>query len=491
MARRVRAEAKSLRRCAWALSADGISRASVLRPQLTETELEVVPDRPTVDAAPAPPELPQAPPEPPSPGPAPELCAPEEPGTMDAADPPATTVLPLFAQAPPGAQMESVMVNAFAMVNPPPPWNALAECRQQAERLAELESEVLEECRARQDRLFRAELQEKQDEHEKRWKHCERDFEAQIALLERRVMETRLANQEAEMQMQQDARLRHQVVQERCNVLATKLAEEQAEFNTKHFQVEQTVSSLQAELLQSQKEMEAVKLQERSLSSCLHEELSAEARCAHFVAVEEESRKAQEALLGQQLQHREAMTSCQEQRFEMEERLHHSEHLQQMARHLSETEEEVAQRAQGHERQTQEKLQEVQLEKQDLASSVRVLTAEVQASQEQVSWEHEQWQMLKLEVKEARAKQEGLLVEVQAARDFATEATNRAEAEQRERLRDLRDFQRILRQHQERLDLQQRKEIWAELQKAVTGTNEELMDFEFPCDEQLEGLKPD
>ena len=31
-----------------------------------------------------------------------------------------------------------------------------------------------------------------------------RDFEAQIALLERRVMETRLANQEAEMQMQQD-----------------------------------------------------------------------------------------------------------------------------------------------------------------------------------------------------------------------------------------------------------------------------------------------
>jgi hypothetical protein len=36
--------------------------------------------------------------------------------------------------------------------------------------------------------------------------------------------------------------------------------------------------------------------QERSLSSCLHEELSAEARCAHFVAVEEESRKAQEAL---------------------------------------------------------------------------------------------------------------------------------------------------------------------------------------------------
>ena len=32
----------------------------------------------------------------------------EEPGTMDAADPPATTVLPLFAQAPPGAQMESV-----------------------------------------------------------------------------------------------------------------------------------------------------------------------------------------------------------------------------------------------------------------------------------------------------------------------------------------------------------------------------------------------
>lgn len=331
---------------------------------------------------------------------------------MDAADPPATTVLPLFAQAPPGAQMESVMVNAFAMVNPPPPWNALAECRQQAERLAELESEVLEECRARQDRLFRVELQEKQDEHEKRWKHCERDFEAQIALLERRVMETRLANQEAEMQMQQDARLRHQVVQERCNVLATKLAEEQAEFNTKHFQVEQTVSSLQAELLQSQKEMEAVKLQERSLSSCLHEELSAEARCAHFVAVEEESRKAQEALLGQQLQHREAMTSCQEQRFEMEERLHHSEHLQQMARHLSETEEEVAQRAQGHERQTQEKLQEVQLEKQDLASSVRVLTAEVQASQEQVSWEHEQWQMLKLEVKEARAKQEGLLVEV-------------------------------------------------------------------------------
>lgn len=127
----------------------------------------------------------------------------------------------------------------------------------------ELESEVLEECRARQDRLFRVELQEKQDEHEKCWKHCERDFEAQIALLERRVMETRLANQEAEMQMQQDARLRHQVVQERCNVLATKLAEEQAEFNTKHFQVEQTVSSLQAELLQSQKEMEAVKLQER------------------------------------------------------------------------------------------------------------------------------------------------------------------------------------------------------------------------------------
>lgn len=99
--------------------------------------------------------------------------------------------------------------------------------------------------------------------------------------------------------------------------------------------------------------------------------------------MEDESRKAQEALLGQQLQHREAMTSCQEQRFEMEERLHHSEHLQQMARHLSETEEEVAQRAQGHERQTQEKLQEVQLEKQDLASSVRVLTAEVQASQEQ------------------------------------------------------------------------------------------------------------
>ena len=36
------------------------------------------------------------------------------------------------------------------------------------------------------------------------------------------------------------------------------------------------------------------------------------------------------------------------------------------SRHLSETEEEVAQRAQGHERQTQEKLQEVQLEKQEL-----------------------------------------------------------------------------------------------------------------------------
>lgn len=41
----------------------------------------------------------------------------------------------------------------------------------------------------------------------------------------------------AELVMLQDARLRHQVVQERCNVLATKLAEEQAEFNTKHFQV--------------------------------------------------------------------------------------------------------------------------------------------------------------------------------------------------------------------------------------------------------------
>lgn len=34
----------------------------------------------------------------------------------------------------------------------------------------------------------------------------------------------------------QDARLRHQVVQERCNVLAVNLAEEQAEFNAKQFQ---------------------------------------------------------------------------------------------------------------------------------------------------------------------------------------------------------------------------------------------------------------
>lgn len=35
----------------------------------------------------------------------------------------------------------------------------------------------------------------------------------------------------------QDARARHQVVQERCNVLASNLAEEHAEFNAKHFQV--------------------------------------------------------------------------------------------------------------------------------------------------------------------------------------------------------------------------------------------------------------
>jgi len=493
MARRVRAEAKLLRRCPFT-SSQGIV-PSDWRPQVTDgmQQLEVI--RQTFD------EKPPEPPEPPLPpvddgiaATVQSLSVPEEALGSEAQDVLApAAALPLFAQAPSGP-VESAAVNAFALLNPPPPWNAVAECRQQAQRLAELEHEIVEECRLRQDRMFRAELQEKQDENEQRWRQQEKDFEAQIVLLERRIIENRLSNQEAEMNMQQDARLRHQVVQERCNVLAVNLTEEQAEFNAKQFQSEQTMSSLRAELIQSQQEMEAVKQQERTLATCGQEEVAAEARCASYVAAraeqranlaEEEGQKAQEALVIQKIQHQEAAANFQEQRFQFEERLQRFEYQEHISRRLSQTEEEVVARVEAKMERSAAKMLEIEMEKEDLTSSVRALTVEVRACRQEVEQEHEQCQMMKLEVKEAQEKQEGLFVEVQAAQNFAAEATSRAEEEQRERLRDLQDFQRILRQHQNHLDLQQRKEIWEELQDAIHRSGEVSLDVDSEqCDDE-------
>eukprot|EP00434_Breviolum_minutum_P008955 symbB.v1.2.007890.t1/scaffold489.1/size197246/8 len=131
------------------------------------------------------------------------------------------------------------------------------------------------------------------------------------------------------------------------------------------------------------------------------------------------------------------------------------------------------------------KMLEIEVQKEDLTSSVRALTADVRACRQEVEQEHEQCQMMKLEVKEAQEKQEALFVEVQAAQNFAAEATSRAEEEQRERLRDLQDFQRILRQHQNHLDLQQRKEIWEELQDAIHRSGEVSLDVDSEqCDDE-------
>eukprot|EP00913_Durusdinium_trenchii_P001080 g990.t1 len=209
---------------------------------------------------------------------------------------------------------ESVMVNAVALLNPPAPWNAIAECRQQAERLAELESQVLEEsvrldkygvsvfgalsCRSNCMKGINT-GNSSRTSAKLRWSSCD------------------------------DARLRYQVVQERCNTLATTMAEEQAAYNVKHLQLEQDVSKLHGELLASQKEMEVMRLEERTLATCAQEEFQAEAACNAFSLrraeaqarqAEEETSRAEEAFSGLQMQLQATRKDFQVEHLQVEER---------------------------------------------------------------------------------------------------------------------------------------------------------------------------
>ncbi|CAK9009230.1 unnamed protein product [Durusdinium trenchii] len=431
MARRVRAEAKPLTRCPYG-HAPSTAASRPPPPAVEETLLEVVPDAQLED---------DPPPSPPS------TARPDEGDAVGAA-------VPVYAP-------ESVMVNAVALLNPPAPWNAIAECRQQAERLAELESQVLEE-----------QLHER-DQH---WQQQQKELEGQLAFLERRLIESKVSSQEAEMQQQQDARLRYQVVQERCNTLATTMAEEQAAYNVKHLQLEQDVSKLHGELLASQKEMEVMRLEERTLATCAQEEFQAEAACNAFSLrraeaqarqAEEETSRAEEAFSGLQMQLQATRKDFQVEHLQVEERLQQAEHSQQMARRLSVGEEELAARAQRDLEESRAEAIETKAETEDLRATVMALTAELQVAHQKAVWEEDQRQVLHRTLKDAYLKQEAFLDEVHAAQTFAAEATQRAEETQRERHRDLREFQRILRQHQDRLELEQRKEVWEELQKAV------------------------
>ncbi|CAK9009228.1 unnamed protein product [Durusdinium trenchii] len=446
MARRVRAEAKPLTRCPYG-HAPSTAASRPPPPAVEETLLEVVPDAQLED---------DPPPSPPS------TARPDEGDAVGAA-------VPVYAP-------ESVMVNAVALLNPPAPWNAIAECRQQAERLAELESQVLEECRQRQERLWRSELQEQLHERDQHWQQQQKELEGQLAFLERRLIESKVSSQEAEMQQQQDARLRYQVVQERCNTLATTMAEEQAAYNVKHLQLEQDVSKLHGELLASQKEMEVMRLEERTLATCAQEEFQAEAACNAFSLrraeaqarqAEEETSRAEEAFSGLQMQLQATRKDFQVEHLQVEERLQQAEHSQQMARRLSVGEEELAARAQRDLEESRAEAIETKAETEDLRATVMALTAELQVAHQKAVWEEDQRQVLHRTLKDAYLKQEAFLDEVHAAQTFAAEATQRAEETQRERHRDLREFQRILRQHQDRLELEQRKEVWEELQKAV------------------------
>ncbi|CAJ1331812.1 unnamed protein product [Effrenium voratum] len=500
---RQRAEAKALRRCSFPsfprtladvppAGSQGCSEtliaARVEAISVCPTSLAVAPEAPAAPEAseapeapslaseepaaweqPAAPEQPLAPEEPlaPEAPAAPEHPVPAPPPKEVAGDV-AVDSLPVYTQ--------GVPINAFALVNPPPRWDAVAECRQQAERLARLESEILEECRQRQERLWHAELAEQLHEKEKDWHRERAALESQVGAAEQRLVQSRVSGQEAEMRIQQDGRLRHQALQERCSGLAAELSERQAAFHRERCHQEESATRLQAEMLALQNELEAAGLQQRTAARCLQEELASEAASCRFAtgaawqqheAAQADARGAQEALVEQRMQLRSATERFWQEQLSLQEELQQSGQQQRLARQRAESEEEATTTARAERRVAHEELRRAAADGEELRANVAALTAELRVAQQEAAWERRQRQELDLTLKEAHQMQSIFLDEAAAAEQAAAEAASRAEQEQRERTRDLQEFNRILRQHQHRLDEEQRSHIWAELQLAM------------------------
>lgn len=107
-----------------------------------------------------------------------------------------------------------------------------------------------------------------------------KDLESQVAFLERRLIERTLSAQEAEMQMQQDARMRHQVAQERCSALATEMASAEASEAMKRLALQESQAELRAELLAAQQATELQRRADAVAAQAAQEEFGAAADVA-------------------------------------------------------------------------------------------------------------------------------------------------------------------------------------------------------------------
>ncbi|CAE7644770.1 ppdK [Symbiodinium sp. CCMP2456] len=243
--------------------------------------------------------------------------------------------LPIYAPAPPPDK-----ANAYALINGETPWSAVAVCRQQAERLAQLEAEILEECRQKQERLFQSEFAEVLDQRAQEWRQQRLELESQISYQEQRFTSAQVAWRQSEVNAQRDAQMRHQAISDRCLAISEELAVARAGFETERFQLEQDVGRLQAEIVMSANEANAVKLEARTMNSCLQQELSAEVSTAAHLVQSAASRRdealsecqaAESKLAKQQLEQRSNVDELLRQRTSLEEHFHYAEHQQRLS----------------------------------------------------------------------------------------------------------------------------------------------------------------
>ncbi|CAE7614223.1 ppdK [Symbiodinium natans] len=397
-------------------------------------------------------------------------------------DPAVALAMPIYAPAPPQAHVPLPNgYNAYALINGETPWSAVAVCRQQAERLAKLEAEILEECRQKQERLWQAELAEVLDQRAHEWREQRAQFESQISYQEQRYTSALVSWRQSEVNSQRDAQLRHQAVSDRCLSISEELAEARASFATERFQLEQAGGQLQAELATSTNEANAIKVEERTMISCMRRELAAEAASAAQVTETAENQrdaavsecKAAEAKLAKQhLDYRGNLDELLLQRTSLEESCQHADHLQRLSRQRTSYEEEAAAKAIDERHRAQAELQAENEEKEKLSALVIGLTAEVAAASKEMDVERETRRAFQQVAEDAQKLQATFLAEAEAAREVAEATALEVAEERRHRARDLHEYRQVLRHHQEQLSAERQRQIFTEVLGAIDSAGD-------------------
>ncbi|CAE7159396.1 ppdK [Symbiodinium pilosum] len=378
--------------------------------------------------------------------------------------------MPIYAPAPPLDGTHAA--NAYALINGETPWSAVAVCRQQAERLAKLEAEILEECRQKQERLWHGELEEVLDQKAQEWRQRHAELESQIFYQEQRYASAQVSWRQSEVACQRDAQMRCASAQDRCLAVSEELAELRSSAATERFEFQQDVGQLHTEVLTAAKEADTMKLEERTIITCMQQELSAEAASAAHLAQQAASQRdvaiseceaVEVTLRNQRFKHRSDLDELLLQRTSLEERCQHAEHLQRLAVQRASQEEELAANASEQREVAQVELAAESEGRDELSALVIGLKSEFEAAVKEMEVERETRREFQRASQEAQKLQSTFLAEALAAREVAEAAAVEIAEERRERARDLHEFRQVLQRHQEQLSAERQRQIFSEL----------------------------